>query len=79
MAEDDVESCTVLERDMRECGLKREDAQGREKWRKLLWEAAGQPLCKWGNGRKTIVVLLYSFIIYDQIHKSNKISGSAKA
>ena len=31
-------------RDMRERGLKREDAQEHEKWRKLLWEAAGQPI-----------------------------------
>ena len=30
----------VVERDMRECGLKREDATEREKWRKLLWRTA---------------------------------------
>ena len=32
-----VWSC-VAERDMRERGLKREDAQEHEKWRKLLWD-----------------------------------------
>ena len=39
----------VVERDMRECGLKREYATEREKWRKLLWRAAGQPPRKWGK------------------------------
>ena len=31
-------------RDMRECGLKREDAKDRERWRRLLYRVAGQPL-----------------------------------
>ena len=35
-AEDDVESCSTA-RDMRERGLKMEDAHEREKCRKLLW------------------------------------------
>ena len=35
----------VVERDMRECRLKREDAKDREKWR-LLCRVTGQPLCK---------------------------------
>ena len=41
----------VVERDMRERerGLRREDAQEREKWRKLLRKAAGQPLRKRGK------------------------------
>ena len=39
----------VVERDMRERGSKREDAQEHKKWRKLLWEAAGQPLRKRGK------------------------------
>ena len=39
----------MMERDMRECGLKREDALDRERWRKLLCRAAGQPLRKQGK------------------------------
>ena len=39
----------VVERDMRGHSLKGEDVQEREKWRKLLWEAAGQPLRKRGK------------------------------
>ena len=35
--------------EMRECGLKREDAKGRERWRRLLCRAAGQPLHKQGK------------------------------
>ena len=51
---------------MRERGLKSQDAQEPEKWRKLLWEAAGQPLRKGDNNRKTIVVvyILYIYIYY---------------
>ena len=50
------------ERSNRECGLKREDAQECEKWRKLLWEAIGQPQRKWKNDRKTIVVVVVEII-----------------
>ena len=39
----------VVERDTRERSLKRDDAQERKKWRKLLWEAAFQPLRKRGK------------------------------
>ena len=39
----------VVEKDIRECGLKREDAKDRERWRRLLCRAAGQPLCKHGK------------------------------
>mgnify|MGYP007071599789 CR=1 FL=1 len=39
----------VVERDMRECGLKRDDAQDRGKWRKLSWGTTGQPLRKRGK------------------------------
>ena len=39
----------VVERDMRECGLKMEDAKERERWRRLLCRAAGQPLSKHGK------------------------------
>ena len=55
-----------VEKDMREVVLKREDEQRREKWRKLLWEAAGQvgPTSVSGeNGRKTIVVLIELYSI----------------
>ena len=58
-AEDNVESCgrEGHERE-RERGLKKEDAQEREKWKKLLREAAGQPLRVSGeNGHKTTVVV----------------------
>ena len=34
----------VVEKDMRECGLKREDAKDKERWRRLLCRAASQPL-----------------------------------
>ena len=54
----------VVEKDMRECGLKREDAKEREKWRRLLCRAAGQPLRKQGNGRKTTVVFCFFFLCY---------------
>ena len=37
----------AVERDMREHGLGREDAQEREESRKLMWGAADQPLRKW--------------------------------
>ena len=50
----------VVERDMRECGLKREDAKDRERWKRLLCRADSQPLRKQGKrllfGRKTTVV-----------------------
>ena len=39
----------VVERDMRECGLKREDAKDRERWRRLLCRVSGQPLRKRGK------------------------------
>ena len=39
----------VVERDMRECRLKREDAKDRERWRRLLCKAASQPLHKQGK------------------------------
>ena len=39
----------VVERDMRECGLKREDATDRERWRRLLGRADSQPLRKQGK------------------------------
>lgn len=39
----------VVEKDMRECGLKKEDAQNRVKWRRLLWGATGQPPRKRGK------------------------------
>ena len=39
----------VIEKDMRECGLKREDAKDRERCRRLLCRAAGQPLRKQGK------------------------------
>ena len=39
----------VMERDMREYGLKREDAKDRERWRRLLYKVAGQPLSKQGK------------------------------
>ena len=36
----------VVERDMGECRSKREDAKDRERWRRLLCRAGGQPLRK---------------------------------
>ena len=39
----------VVERDMRECELKREDAKDRERWRKLLCRDTTQPLRKQGK------------------------------
>ena len=39
----------VVERDMRECELKRVDAKDRERWRRLLCRVAGQPLHKQGK------------------------------
>ena len=39
----------VVEKDMRECRLKRKDVKDRERWRRLLCRAAGQPLCKQGK------------------------------
>ena len=39
----------VVEKDMRECGLKREDVKDRERWRRLLCRAAGQLLHKQGK------------------------------
>ena len=39
----------VVERDMRECKLKRKDAKDREGWKRLLYRAASQPLCKQGK------------------------------
>ena len=36
----------VVERDMIESGLKREDVKDRERWRRLLCRATGQPLHK---------------------------------
>ena len=39
----------VVEKDMRECRLKREDAKDRERWRRLLCKAASQPLHKQGK------------------------------
>ena len=53
-----MESCS-REGHERERGLKREDAQEREKWRKLLWGAASHyPCISGGNGSKTIVVVV---------------------
>ena len=42
----------VLERDMKEVGLKKEDADDRERWRMLSWRATGQPP---GNRGKSAV------------------------
>ena len=39
----------VVERDKRECESKWKDQCRSEKWGKLLWEAASQPLSKWGK------------------------------
>ena len=39
----------VVERDMRECRLKREDAKDRERWRRLLYRVTFQPLRKQGK------------------------------
>ena len=39
----------VVERDMREYELKRQDAKDRERWRRLLCKAADQPLHKQGK------------------------------
>ena len=39
----------VVERDMRECGLRRDDALDRVKWRKLSWGTTCQPLRKRGK------------------------------
>ena len=46
----------AAERNMRECGLKREDAKDKERWRRLLCRADSQPLVSRENGRKTTVV-----------------------
>ena len=48
----------VVEKDMRECGLKREDVKGRERWRMLLCRAPSQPCISRENGRKTTVVVI---------------------
>ena len=37
------------ERAMREYGLKREDSKDRERWRRLMYRVAGQPLRKRGK------------------------------
>ena len=47
-----------MERDMRECGLKMEDAKDRERWRKLLCRAASNPCISRENGHKTTVVVV---------------------
>ena len=61
----------VVERDMRECGLKREDAQERDKWRKLLWEATSQTPCVSGeDGHKTIVVVVLTLSHSEPLLKS---------
>ena len=39
----------VVERDMREYRLKREDAKDRERWRRLLCRVTSQPVCKQGK------------------------------
>ena len=39
----------VVAMDMRECGLKREDVNDRERLKRLLYRAASQPLCKQGK------------------------------
>ena len=39
----------VVEKDMRNCRLKREDAKDTERWRRLLCRAAGQPVRKQGK------------------------------
>ena len=39
----------VVERDMRECRLKRKDVKDRERWRRLLYRVTGQPLHEWGK------------------------------
>ena len=39
----------VAEKDMRKCGLKREDGKDRKRWRRLMCRAAGQPLHKQGK------------------------------
>ena len=49
--------CEVIEKDMRERGMKREDAEDRERWRQMSWKAPGQPLQQpgrkaWGNKKK---------------------------
>ena len=38
-----------MEKDKRECRLKREDAKDREKWRRLLCRGTSQPVCKEGK------------------------------
>ena len=53
-----------MERDMSECGLKRDDAQDRGKWRKLSWGITGQPSVRGKNGHKTIVVAAVECPIY---------------
>ena len=39
----------VVEKEMRECGLKREDKKDRERWRRLLCRSDGQPQRKQGK------------------------------
>ena len=52
----------VVERDMRERGLKREDTQKREKWRKLL---LAKPCVRGETGHKTIVVVVVEDTLYN--------------
>ena len=40
---------SVVTRDMKACGLRQEDAQNRQKWRRLSWKAKGQPPTQWGT------------------------------
>ena len=62
----------VVGRDMRECGLRRDDALDRVKCQgKLSWGTTGRPLRKRENCRKTfvgVVVVIYDhnirFMIY---------------
>ena len=55
----------VVEKDMRECRLKREDAKDRERWRRLLCRAASQPHVSRENGHKTTVVCVVYIIAID--------------
>ena len=61
----------VVERDMREYELKREDVKDRGRWRRLLYRVTGQPLHKWVNSHKTTVVVVVCFSSQDSPTKQS--------
>ena len=58
----------VMVRDIRESGLKRDDAHDHGKWRKLLWGTTSNTCVRTKNGHKMFVVVCLYIYIYIYIY-----------